>query len=85
MRDLPVSVLVSFPAPNYKDPVTRGPTLVILNGILIVVVVAVVALRMWTRIVIKRWVGSDDIFIVIAMVSLVDVTAASVSIVLSTC
>jgi hypothetical protein len=78
MRDLPISVLASFPPPNYTNPETRGPTLVIINGTLIAIVVAVVALRMWTRIVIKRWVGSDDILIVIATVSLASITATSV-------
>jgi hypothetical protein len=68
MRDLPIKVLISFPPPNYAHPVTRGPTLYIVNGILIGITIFVVLLRLYTRIFIKRWVGADDVFIVIATV-----------------
>jgi hypothetical protein len=68
MRDIPITVLLSFPVPNYTNPDTRGPALLIVNGVFIAIVIAVVLLRLYTRIFIKRWVGSDDIFIVIATV-----------------
>ncbi len=47
---------------------TRGDALVILNSVFIALVVIVVGLRMYTRLVIKRWFGYDDIFILLALV-----------------
>lgn len=69
MRDIPIPVLLSWPIPNYINPPTRGPTLVIVNAILISLVVVVVLLRIYTRIAIKRWFGADDVFIALALVS----------------
>lgn len=68
MREIPISALLSFPTPNYIDPVTRGPALVIVNGIFIGTVIVIVCLRIYARIFIKRWLGADDVFIVIAAV-----------------
>lgn len=70
MRDIPLDVFLSFPLPNYKDPPTRGPALVIVNAILIALVVIAVLLRLYARLFIKRWFGSDDIFIILALVRL---------------
>ena len=69
VRHIPVSVLLSFPAPNYVDPVTRGPSLVVVNAIFIALVTVIVLARLYTRIFIKRWFGSDDVFIILAFVS----------------
>ncbi|EOA81748.1 uncharacterized protein SETTUDRAFT_98807 [Exserohilum turcica Et28A] len=33
----PVSVILSWPTPNYHDPVTRGPALVIINSIFVTI------------------------------------------------
>jgi hypothetical protein len=74
MRDLPISALISFPPPNYTNPVVRDPALFIINGIFISIVITVVALRIYTRLFIKRWIGSDDIFIMIATVRLISIT-----------
>lgn len=68
MRDIPLDVFLSFPLPNYKNPPTRGPALVIVNAILIALVVVAVLLRLYARLFIKRWFGSDDIFIILALV-----------------
>jgi hypothetical protein len=65
----PVEVLLTWPTPNYEHPVTRGPALVIINVIFIALVLLTVAARLYTRLVIKRWFGLDDIFILIALVS----------------
>lgn len=68
MREIPLDVFLSFPLPNYKNPPTRGPALTIVNAILIALVIIAVLLRLYTRLFIKRWFGSDDVFIVFALV-----------------
>jgi hypothetical protein len=68
MRLPPVDVLLSWPTPNYENPVTRGNALVIVNSIFIGFVVITVGLRLYTRLVIKRWFGIDDVFILLALV-----------------
>lgn len=78
MRDIPIQVMLSFPAGNYKNPETRGPALIIINSILIAIVVLIVLLRLYTRLFIKRWIGSDDIFIIIATVFTIGLTVAVV-------
>lgn len=70
MRTIPPEVLLSWPTPNYTNPVTKGNALVVVNSIFIVLVVIVVGLRLYTRIWIKRWFGLDDVFIVLALVRL---------------
>jgi hypothetical protein len=70
MRLPPTEILLSWPPPNYENPVTRGPALAIVNYIFISITVVVVALRLYTRIAIKRWFGIDDVFIIVALVSI---------------
>ncbi|KAH7563537.1 hypothetical protein BM1_00584 [Bipolaris maydis] len=70
----PLSVILSWPAPNYHDPVTRGPALVIVNSIFIALTFLIVAARLYTRIVIKRWFGVDDVFILLALLFAVGLT-----------
>ncbi|KAH6878515.1 hypothetical protein BKA58DRAFT_96979 [Alternaria rosae] len=71
----PVDVLLSWPTPNYIDPETRGPALLIVNSILIALTVLTVAARLYTRLVIKRWFGIDDVFILIALLFTCGLTA----------
>lgn len=61
-------MILTWPTPNYVNPPTRGDALLIVNSILIALVAIVVGLRMYTRIIIKRWFGLDDIFILVALV-----------------
>lgn len=68
VRDIPLSVLFSFPTPNYVDPVTRGPALIIVNAIFLSLCTIALLLRLYTRVFIKRWFGSDDVFIILAYV-----------------
>ncbi|KAL6712563.1 hypothetical protein ACN47E_000440 [Coniothyrium glycines] len=75
MRSPPLEVLLSWPKPNYENPKTRGPALVIVNSICITLVIVVVALRLYTRLVIKRWFGLDDIFILLALAFTIGLTA----------
>jgi hypothetical protein len=76
MRNIPLDVLLTFPIPNYHNPVTRPPTLIIVNVIFLVVVFAAVVLRVYTRMQVKRWFGLDDIFIIIALVGSVLINAS---------
>jgi hypothetical protein len=71
----PVDVLLAWPTPNYDDPVTRGPALVIVNAIFVTLAILTVAARIYTRIVIKRWFGIDDIFILLALLFTIGLTA----------
>ncbi|KAF2656699.1 hypothetical protein K491DRAFT_691741 [Lophiostoma macrostomum CBS 122681] len=75
MRSIPPDVLLSWPTANYIDPVTRGPALVIVNSIFIALVVIVASLRLYTRLFIKRWFGSDDACIVLALICTIALTA----------
>jgi hypothetical protein len=71
----PVDVLLSWPTPNYDNPVTRGPALLVVNSIFISLAVITVAARIYTRIVIKRWFGIDDVFILLALLFTLGLTA----------
>ncbi|KAF2476573.1 uncharacterized protein BDR25DRAFT_375541 [Lindgomyces ingoldianus] len=68
MRNIPPDVLLSWPTPNYQDPATRGNALIIVNAVFISLVMLVVSLRIYTRLAIKRWFGSDDVFIMLALI-----------------
>ena len=57
-----------FQAPNYVDPETRGPTLLIVETILIIITAIVVAARTYVRIVLIRNFSWDDWLILFAMV-----------------
>jgi len=54
-----------------------GPGLVIANGIMIALAVIIVALRMYTRMFLLRWLGIDDLFILIAAVRISLLTSPS--------
>jgi hypothetical protein len=66
MRTPPLSVVASWPAPNYKNPETRGPANVIVGSILLFLTALVVALRLYTRKCISYGFGWDDILIMVA-------------------
>lgn len=65
----PVSVMQSWPTPNYDDPVTRSQAALIVSIILGTVMLVVVAARLWARVFIQRSFGADDWIIVAALVS----------------
>jgi hypothetical protein len=69
MQIPPLDVLLSFPTPNYVDPETRGEALLVLLLIFSVVVIAAVAARFYSRIMVKKWFGWDDTMIGLALVS----------------
>ncbi|KAK4543304.1 hypothetical protein LTR36_005663 [Oleoguttula mirabilis] len=80
MRLPPLHVLLTWPAPNYVDPHTRGPASLIVNIIFILLAVTAVALRFYCRTSVKRWVGLDDIMIAL---SLLFTTALTVAVILA--
>lgn len=68
MRVPPISVTLGWPTPNYVDPVTHGPALLIVNILFIAIVLVAVTGRFYARIVIKKWFGIDDGMCALALV-----------------
>ena len=68
IRPVPLDVILSWPKPNYIDPVRRGPALLAVNCVLLPISLAVVGLRLYTRLIIVRSAGLDDLFIGFASV-----------------
>jgi hypothetical protein len=68
IRPVPDAVRLSWPTPNYVDPVRRGPALVIVNCLLLPVAMIVVGLRLYTRFFVVRSAWLDDLFISLALV-----------------
>lgn len=66
---VPPVVRETWPQPNFVDPVTRGPALVIAVILFLLAAIAVVGLRCYTRLRVTSSFGSDDILITIALVS----------------
>jgi hypothetical protein len=64
----PLSVLLSWPKPNYINPVTRGPEVYVFSSIFLAIATTVVLLRFYARVIIRRWFGLDDALIVVAWV-----------------
>jgi hypothetical protein len=68
MKLPPLEVIAKWPTPNYTHPVTRGNALLVVNCAFCGLAIITVGLRLYTRAVIKRWFGLDDIFIILALV-----------------
>jgi hypothetical protein len=68
MKLPPPSVLKSWPEPDYTDPVTRGPAVLIVNIVMVCIAFVVTCMRLYTRLKITFSPGIDDILIIIAMV-----------------
>lgn len=63
------SIILKWPAANLVNPETRGPAAIIVVSILLFVVTALLALRVYTRIWISKVFGLDDTLILLAYVS----------------
>ena len=70
MRIPPLSVILSWPPPNYTDPVTRGPALLIVNIVFVALVVVSFVGRIYTRFFERNRFGIDDVVSIPAFVSL---------------
>jgi hypothetical protein len=67
----PLDVLLSWPVPNYVDPVTRDTRgYFALCTIFFSLATVAVTARFYARIIVRHWVGLDDVFVAIAYVSL---------------
>ncbi|KAI1505436.1 hypothetical protein F5X99DRAFT_367970 [Biscogniauxia marginata] len=62
----PVAVIAKWPKPNYLDPETRGPAGKIIGLMLIIIVTAVLAVRLYARKWLTRGFGLDDTLISLA-------------------
>ncbi|KAF7860370.1 hypothetical protein EAF04_008497 [Stromatinia cepivora] len=61
-------ILSTFPQPNYIDPVTRGPALLIITVVFLPIVYIVVGLRTFTRLYLSKHFGVDDVFLLISLI-----------------
>ncbi|KAH7391517.1 integral membrane protein [Cadophora sp. MPI-SDFR-AT-0126] len=68
MQQPPLSVILTWPEPNYIDPETRGYSNVVLNIIFYAILLSFVGLRIWTRRCLNNAFGHDDTFILLALV-----------------
>ncbi|KAI1637769.1 hypothetical protein F4809DRAFT_603289 [Biscogniauxia mediterranea] len=81
MRTPPVGVMLTWPTPNYVDPVTRGPALIIIQLIVCPVALICLALRLWVRMSRLKRCWWDDWLMIAAAVCCCGVT---VSVILAT-
>lgn len=68
VHDPPVEVAASWPPPNFSNPQSKGPTLVIVELLLISIVCVVVLLRIYSRVYLRKTFGLDDWLILPATV-----------------
>lgn len=66
----PLSVILSWPEPNYTDPAARGHQLLAVTVTFGLLAIIFVAARLWSRIKIQKNAGLDDLFISLALVRL---------------
>jgi hypothetical protein len=75
MREIPLSVYMHWPAPNYENPTTRGDALLSINIVCIILVTLSIGIRLYSRMLVKHQSGIDDIMIVLAYVFTIGMTA----------
>ncbi|KIW91784.1 uncharacterized protein Z519_07754 [Cladophialophora bantiana CBS 173.52] len=63
----PLSVIASFPKPNYVDPHTRGPGLVYMCIIFAAIGIIICTARVYSRLFITKAPGLDDLLVIIAL------------------
>ena len=68
VRVIPIEIIAAWPPSNFDDPSTRGSGLIVLTGVLLAVVTLFVLLRLYVRISMLKWVGADDIFMLLPFV-----------------
>lgn len=70
MPRIPETGLLDWPSPNYVDPPKNPATVAVyvFNGFFLTLATIAVAARLYTRIIIRRWFGLDDLFIILAFV-----------------
>jgi len=60
MRSPPPEVVASWPAPNFTNPETRGPALIVVELLALCIGTILLSLRMYVRVRIMRSVDWDD-------------------------
>lgn len=75
MRSIPLSVALSWPTPNYVDPVTRGNALLIVNIIFIALVTVSIIARVYSRLSVQGKLSIADWMILSAYVCTCGMTA----------
>ena len=68
MRHKDPSIFATWLAPNFIDPMTRSLILYIVTGIFFGVATIAIFTRLYSRIFIRKWFGTDDAFILFAWV-----------------
>jgi endonuclease/exonuclease/phosphatase (EEP) superfamily protein YafD len=64
----PLSVILTWPKPNYDDPIKRGPEMYIISAIFLTIATLALGTRLYARLFVRRWFGLDDVFVVLAYV-----------------
>lgn len=77
MKLPPEAILATWPTPNYIDPPTRGPGVLIVNATCLSLAFIVVSLRIYTRIRITYSAGVDDVLIIIGLISAIAMAAVT--------
>jgi hypothetical protein len=75
MREVPLSVFLHWPAPNYENPTTRGNALLAVNIVFITLVTLSIGIRLYSRMLVKHQSGIDDVMIVLAYIFTIGMTA----------
>ena len=79
MHNPPLSVIETWPTPNYLNPATRGGGLVAINAVFIALVLIIVSLRLFTRLKITGSFGVDDLLIGLALVTNMDLLSVELA------
>lgn len=74
----PGEVLLSWPAPNYVNPETRGWEAPIILIIMLVATTIIYVARMWARLVVAKNYGLDDIIMSISMLPVIGLTISAI-------
>ncbi len=79
MRSAPPEVVAAWPKPNYVDPESQGPDLIVAGIFTLVVALIALGLRMYVRLVMQRKTAADDWVMVVATVCSVHIVFFPVS------
>ncbi|KAM7191614.1 hypothetical protein V8F20_009221 [Naviculisporaceae sp. PSN 640] len=70
----PPEVLATWPAPNYENPESRGPSLLIIEIITLLIALIALAIRLYVKFVLLRKPALDDYCMIIAGLSAIGLT-----------
>jgi hypothetical protein len=68
MQPPPLSIIESWPAPNFVNPETRGNANIILNIVFYTLLLFFIGLRIFTRTYLRSSFGADDVFMLLALI-----------------